>query len=195
MADADTARAEFSALRSEILTHTSVQQGILTITVGLAGTLVGFVVDKDKPELLFALAPAAFLLGAAYCEETRKIFVLAAYIRQVLDRQVPGLGTWETSGFRNEMTRALGMVLPAVVFGLVPIGAQLWAAREAELDGEKWTWAATGVAGLVLLLSLAISYYARPTRQRNYPEVSAAPAPVRQGVSGVGESGEDEPGG
>jgi hypothetical protein len=164
--------AEYGALRAEILTHVAVQQGILTITVGLAGTLVGLAIDKSLPELILVLPPATLLLGSAYFEAGRRIFVLAAYIVQVLDRRVPGIAGWEKSRFRSELGGFAPGVLHAVVFAVGPLGGLIYVATEKDVSGAGWSAIASAAALALFLLTLGMAHHARPKRERNYPQAS-----------------------
>ena len=168
MTDLQVKLAEYSALRAEIGTHTSVQQGIFALTVTLAGTLAGFALDKGDPQLILMLPIATLLLGSGYIEETRRIFVLAAYIVQELATgEAAGLANWETSAFRSELTGYGSGVLYAFVFAIAPIAAQLTViCTEDDVKTPGWWLAGTGAALMLFLVTLAVSYRARPTRVR-----------------------------
>lgn len=128
MPDADNVTlAEYSALRAEILTHTSVQQTLLGAAITLSGVLAGFALQGND-ELVLLLPIATLLLGAAYADESRKIYVIARYIVEVLACRdgAEGLKGWEESRQRHRLTSVGSAVLQVTAFGLFPLMAQAY---------------------------------------------------------------------
>lgn len=85
-------KLEYTALRSEIVQRIGLRQQLLSITLTIAGVMLGFGVNNGSIALVYP--PIAVFLALAWSQNDTRIRDSATYIRNRLEPKVPGLG-WE----------------------------------------------------------------------------------------------------
>jgi hypothetical protein len=79
------ALAEFNALRSEIISHSTTQAGLIVLAVTAIGLVGGFVIKDDgDPKLLLILPFLVSAAGIHSAEQGRGIALMGTYIRDLL---------------------------------------------------------------------------------------------------------------
>ena len=122
---ADNCRAEYSALRAEILYS---DQTCLIITGALLGgsvSLLTFAIDKGNPGLAAFLSPV-WLIGYLYMTEKRSVIeTIATYMRERVEIDRSGFG-WETwLRERNQERSRFRRVFPYLIETIVSFIATL----------------------------------------------------------------------
>lgn len=86
------AELEYNALRAELLKRIELRQNIISITLTLAGVLLGFGLSNTPNELIFP--PLTFCLGLLWANNEIRIKQIGKYL-QGMEKLISGLG-WET---------------------------------------------------------------------------------------------------
>jgi hypothetical protein len=94
--EASMIRAEFSALRDEILKRSELQHQFVSFALIAAGTFLTVGLQANAPVLVLLLYPAlAVFLAAGWAQHDFRKGQIGAYIRDSLEKRVVGLG-WES---------------------------------------------------------------------------------------------------
>ena len=84
---------EYNSLRNEILRRIEMRQRFISITLTIAGAFLGVGVTTETVALVYP--PIAAFLAIGWMHNDGQIRDLATYVREHLERSMPGLG-WET---------------------------------------------------------------------------------------------------
>ncbi len=85
---------EYQSLRNEIIYSDRVCTIILGLLIAFSGTILGFVIEKSKTELLAVLPPIWFI-GWLYISEKRFLVRrISSYLRHAIEHENLGLG-WQ----------------------------------------------------------------------------------------------------
>lgn len=85
-------KLEYTALRSEIVQRIGLRQQLISITLTIAGVMLGFGINNGSIALVYP--PLAAFLAIAWTQNDNRVRDAATYIRDHLEPKVPGLG-WE----------------------------------------------------------------------------------------------------
>ena len=152
----EVALAEYSALRSEILSRSQTQQAMTGLAVTIFGVAAAAALD-GKHEAMVVLPIVTIMLGLAHLGQTRGIRRIASYIATELDRAAPGLSHWEIHVRNRSFLRRAGASVPYVfVFALGPLGADFYVLSTEEVADEGW-WVAAAAAMTLLYALVALS--------------------------------------
>lgn len=80
---------EYETLRAEILKRIEMRQQIVAITLTLAGVFLGFGLKTESVALVYP--PLATFLAFGWSQNDYRIRALAKYIRNEIEKNVPGL--------------------------------------------------------------------------------------------------------
>jgi hypothetical protein len=159
----EVALAEFSALRSEIVTHITAQAAVVGLGLTAMGIIAGFVVrDGGDLRLLLAIPPIATLVVLLHTAETYRSAILGSYIRTelwpFLEQRVGALPSWELEAAKRRrelsaIVRSLFVDAPAVVIFIAAGVVALALNREHEL---AW-WAGVALTAIAIAAPLAIA--------------------------------------
>jgi uncharacterized membrane protein len=135
----ETALAEFSALRAEILARQGFQHTIMALNLTLTGAIFGFALARPGQLLALLIVPLiAFMLCGRYITQDYGIEEIGRYIRKDLAKKVAGGLGWEDfiRGRRIAENRRLfyGLDPLFIAFPGVSIAAVLLSA------GRVWAW-------------------------------------------------------
>jgi hypothetical protein len=104
-------KLEYKALRDELLKRFELRQQVVSVTLAIAGALIGAGIFQAKilyagslngpsPSIALAYPPIAALLALGWAHLDDRVRVLGSYIRERLEPNIPGLG-WEGYNWNN----------------------------------------------------------------------------------------------
>jgi hypothetical protein len=173
--EADVARAEFDALRSELLARAQAQSGLFATALTILAAISGFALagETGRTEMLLVLPLVLSGLAISLIDSIQSTRRIADYIRDHLWERLPttpsaSFPSWEhyISEFRkaNQMRPSVYLAsgtLPVVLIFVAPSIASL------TITGQEWDsdlaplwWA--GVLSLLTLLAVAMSLLRPP---------------------------------
>ena len=94
---------EYTVLRDEILRRIELRQQILSLTLTIAGVFLGIGVANGP--VAFVYPPLAIFLAIAWVQNDGRLQEAAGYIRNHLEKVIPGLG-WEQHLERKRLSDA-----------------------------------------------------------------------------------------
>lgn len=98
---------EYKALRDELLKRFELRQQVVSVTLAIAGALIGAGIFQAKmlympgtpnspsPSIALAYSPIALFLALGWAHLDDRVRILGSYIRERIEPKIPGLG-WET---------------------------------------------------------------------------------------------------
>ena len=159
------AELEYNALRTELLKRIELRQNLVSITLTLAGALLGF--GLSNPPVALVFPPLVFCLSLLWANNDIRVKQVGKYL-QGMEKLIPGLG-WETyyRQDRRSQTVLVGISLSALApsgtfliteFLAIGVGISTFSYRSIE-----WTLLVTDIV-FILMTIVLLGYVRRQDR-------------------------------
>lgn len=93
---AESALAEFNALRAEVLARMTIQQNVLSLQLGASGAVISFALAAGGRNLFLLVLPfTSYVLSGRFARNNVFVANIGIYVREQLSPRIPGGLGWE----------------------------------------------------------------------------------------------------